>query len=184
VPFSPLHDEALPADIDAVWLGGGFPEHFAAQLAANTGMLTSVRQQAAGGLPIYAECGGFMYLCEWLVDQHGQRYPQVGLIPGGTRMTERLQQFGYAEATFLQDTLLGPVGTTVRGHRFHYSVYEPGSPPPDCAYRVTRMTTGEVHLEGFQTHNVLATYLHIHLGSQPQMAQYFVDFCRIHGATR
>lgn len=184
VPFSPLHDDALPADIDAVWLGGGFPEHFAAQLAANTGMLTAVRAQAARGLPIYAECGGFMYLCEWLVDQHGQRYPQVGLIPGGTRMTERLQQFGYAEATFLQDTPLGPIGTTVRGHRFHYSVYEPGSPPPACAYRVTRTTTGEVHLEGFRTHNVLATYLHIHLGSQPQMARYFVDFCRIHGATR
>jgi len=184
VPFSPLHDDALPADIDAVWLGGGFPEHFAAQLAANTGMLTAIRQQATRGLPIYAECGGFMYLCEWLVDQRGQRHPQVGLIPGGTRMTERLQQFGYAEATFLQDTPLGPAGTTVRGHRFHYSVYEPGSPPPDCAYRVTRTTTGEVHLEGFCTHHVLATYLHIHLGSQPQMARYFVDFCRLHGATR
>src|SRR5262249_18627317 len=81
VPFSPLHDAALPANIDAIWLGGGFPEHFAAQLAANTAMLAAVRQQAAHGLPIYAECGGFMYLCEWLVDQHGQRYPQVGLIP-------------------------------------------------------------------------------------------------------
>ena len=178
VPFSPLHDDALPANIDAVWLGGGFPELFAAQLAANTAMLTAVREQAARGLPIYAECGGFMYLCEWLVDQHGQRCLQVGLIPGGTRMTERLQQFGYAEATFLQDTPLGPAGTTVRGHRFHYSVYEPGSPPSECAYRVTRTTTGEVHLEGFRTQNVLATYLHIHLGSHPQMARYFVDFCR------
>lgn len=178
VTFSPLHDAALPADVDAVWLGGGFPEHFAAPLAANTGMLTALRAQAARGLPMYAECGGFMYLCEWLVDQHGQRYPQVGLIPGGTRMTTRLQQFGYAEATFLQDTLLGPAGTTVRGHRFHYSTYEPGSPPPDCAYRVTRATTGEVHPEGFCHHNVLATYLHVHLGSQPHMARYFVDFCR------
>jgi len=178
VTFSPLHDDALPAGVDAVWLGGGFPELFAAQLAANTGMRTSLLEHATRGLPVYAECGGFMYLCEWLVDQHGQRYPQVGLIPGGTRMTARLQQFGYAEATFLQDTLFGPTGTTVRGHRFHYSAYEPGSPPPDCAYRVTRATTGEVHLEGFHTHNVLATYLHIHLGSQPQMAQYFVDFCR------
>ena len=90
---------------------------------------------AARGLPIYAECGGLMYLCEWLEDQHGQRYPQVGLIPGGTRMTTRLQQFGYAEATFVQDTLLGPANTTVRGHRFHYSIYEPGTTPLPCAYR-------------------------------------------------
>ena len=178
VLFSPLHDSALPPDIDAVWLGGGFPEYFGAQLAANTGMRTALQAHAARGLPIYAECGGLMYLCEWLEDQHGQRYAQVGLIPGGTRMTQRLQQFGYAEATFLQDTLLGPASTTVRGHRFHYSVYESGNTPLPCAYRITRATTGETHAEGFCRDNVLATYLHVHLGSQPHMAQYLVDFCR------
>jgi cobyrinic acid a,c-diamide synthase len=177
VIFSPLHDRALPDNIDAIWIGGGFPELFAAQLAANTTMLTALRQCGEQGLPIYAECGGFMYLCAWLVDQQGRRYPQVGLIPGGTRMTDRLQQFGYAEATFLQDTLLGPAGTTVRGHRFHYSVYEPGPAPPACAYRITRTRTGEAQLEGFHSHHVLATYFHIHLGSQPQMAWDFVDFC-------
>jgi cobyrinic acid a,c-diamide synthase len=178
IPFSPLHDRAVPEGIDALWLGGGFPENFAAQLAANTAMLATMRECGARGLPIYAECGGFMYLCEWLEDHQGQRYPQVGLIPGGTRMTDRLQQFGYAEATFLQDTLLGPAGTAVRGHRFHYSVYEPGSTPLTCAYRITRATTGEAHLEGFYTHNVLATYLHIHLGSQPHMARHLVNFCQ------
>ncbi len=178
VLFSPLDDPALPPDIDAIWLGGGFPENFAAQLAANTGMITALHAHAARGLPMYAECGGLMYLCEWLEDQHGQRYPQVGLIPGGTRMTKRLQQFGYAEATFLQDTLLGPANTTVRGHRFHYSVYEPGSTPLPCAYRITRATTGETHFEGFWRDNVLATYLHVHLGSQPHMVRHFVDFCR------
>lgn len=178
LPFSPVHDAALPPDTDAVWLGGGFPEHFAAQLAANTGMRQALRTHAAQGRPIYAECGGLMYLCEWLEDQQGQRYPQVGLIPGGTRMTTRLQQFGYAEATFLQDTLLGPAGTSVRGHRFHYSVYEPGYTSLACAYNITRASTGETQAEGFCQGNVLATYLHVHLGSQPRMAQYFVDFCR------
>jgi cobyrinic acid a,c-diamide synthase len=178
VLFSPLDDATLPPNIDAVWLGGGFPEYFGAQLAANTGMRAALQAHAARGLPMYAECGGLMYLCEWLEDQHGQRYPQVGLIPGGTRMTTRLQQFGYAEATFLQDTLLGPANTTVRGHRFHYSVYEPGSTPLPCAYRITRATTGETYDEGFWHDNVLATYLHVHLGSQPHMAQHLVDFCR------
>jgi cobyrinic acid a,c-diamide synthase len=178
VPFSPLHDCALPAGIDALWLGGGFPELFAAQLAANTPMLAAIREGGENGLPIYAECGGFMYLCAWLEDSQGQRYPQVGLLPGGTRMTGRLQRFGYAEATFLQDTLLGPTGTSVRGHRFHYSVYAPGDAQPASAYRITRATTGEVHLEGLRLHNVLATYLHVHLGSHPQMAQHFVAFCQ------
>jgi len=177
VMFSPLRDSALPQDIDAIWLGGGFPELYADALAANTSMRQAIWAGGANGLPIYAECGGFMYLCEWLANQQGQRYPQVGLISGGTRMTDRLQQFGYAEATFLHDTLLGPQGTTVRGHRFHYSVYEPGGSPPACAYRITRHRTGESHLEGFRHRNVLATYFHLHLGSQPQMANYFADFC-------
>jgi cobyrinic acid a,c-diamide synthase len=92
-------------------------------------------------------------------------------------MTGRLQQFGYAEATFLQDTLLGPTGTTVRGHRFHYSVYEPDSALSASAYRITRTRTGETQPEGFYLPHVLATYFHIHLGSQPQMARHFVDFC-------
>ncbi len=178
VMFSPLRDAALPNDIDAIWLGGGFPELHAEALAANTAMRQAIRAGGASGLPIYAECGGFMYLCEWLEDQRGQRYPQVGLISGGTRMTDRLQQFGYAEATFLHDTLLGPAGMTVRGHRFHYSVYEPGQVSPDCAYEITRKRTGECQVEGFRYRNVLATYFHIHLGSQPQMAGYFADFCR------
>jgi cobyrinic acid a,c-diamide synthase len=177
VLFSPLRDTALPADIDAIWLGGGFPELYAETLTANTSMRQAIRAAGENGLPIYAECGGFMYLCDWLEDQQGERHAQVGLISGGTRMTDRLQQFGYAEATFLHDTLLGPQGTTVRGHRFHYSVYEPGGSPPACAYRITRKRTGESYLEGFRHRNVLATYFHLHLGSQPQMAGYLADFC-------
>jgi cobyrinic acid a,c-diamide synthase len=180
IPFRPLHDPTLPEASDGIWIVGGFPELFAAQLAANQPMHAALRAAANKGLPIYAECGGFMYLCEWLEDQQGRRHAQVGLIPGGTRMTDKLQQFGYAEATFLQKTFFGPAGTTVRGHRFHYSVYEPGSATPDCAYRITRTRTQETDQEGFyntHTNNVLGTYFHLHLGSQPQMAQSFVDFC-------
>ena len=114
-------------------------------------MWAALQAHATRGLPIYAECGGLMYLCEWLEDHDGQRYPQVGLIPGGTRMTTRLQQFGYAEATFVQDTLVrSRQQFAVRGHRFHYSVYEPMlAMPLPCAYRITRATTGETHYEGF-----------------------------------
>lgn len=177
VPFSPIHDHALPQGTDAIWLGGGFPELFAEPLSANTSMRAAVRACGENGTPIYAECGGFMYLCDWLQDQQGERYPQVGLIAGGSRMTASLQQFGYAQATFLQGTCFGPAGVEVRGHRFHYSVYEPGEAAPDCAYRIQRLRTGETHLEGFGAGNVLATYFHLHLGSQPQFAAHFVDFC-------
>jgi cobyrinic acid a,c-diamide synthase len=177
IPFSPLHDTTLPEGVDAIWLSGGFPEVFAAQLAANTAMHQALHACAGANIPIYAECGGFMYLCAWLEDLQGTRHPQVSLIPGGTRMTDRLQQFGYAEATFLQETFFGPAGTTVRGHRFHYSVYEAGTSLPQCAYRITRTRTGEVQHEGFSTGNVLATYFHLHLGSHPEMAHSFVDFC-------
>jgi cobyrinic acid a,c-diamide synthase len=140
-------------------------------------MHQALRAYARADVPIYAECGGLMYLCDWLEDLQGTRHPQVGLIPGGTRMTDRLQQFGYAEATFVYATFFGPAGTTVRGHRFHYSVYEAGASLPRCAYRITRTRTGETQREGFCTGNVLATYFHLHLGSHPEMARFFVDFC-------
>ena len=178
VLFSPLEDPALPPDLDAVWLGGGFPEHFGAPLAANTGMHAALQAHAARGLPIYAECGGLMYLCEWLEDQHGQRYPQVGLIPGGTRMTKKV--------------------TTIRLCRGHIFARHPARScqydrawPPFSLFglRAWQHATalclphhprhnGRDARRGILRDSVLATYLHVHLGSQPHMAQYLVDFCR------
>ncbi|MBI2192163.1 MAG: cobyrinate a,c-diamide synthase [Planctomycetes bacterium] len=177
VPFSPLRDAELPEGSHGVWIGGGFPELFAAPLSANASLQRSIRRHAESGRAIYAECGGFMYLCEWLEDANGQRHPQVGLIPGGTRMTRTLQQFGYAEATLARDTLLGPAGTVVRGHRFHYSVYVPDRGPIPWAYRVRRASTGEENWEGYSSGRVLATYLHLHLASDTGLAARVVQSC-------
>lgn len=178
VPFSPLLDAALPAETDGLWLGGGFPEEFAEALAANLTMIGAIRDHAARGKPIYAECGGFMYLCEWFEDRRGARHELVGLCPGGTRMTDRLQRFGYAEATFMRDTILGPRDSVIRGHRFHYSEYVPYGGGlggfETRPYRIRKNTGGEVSEEGFATDSILATYFHVHLAAFRDHARRFV----------
>jgi cobyrinic acid a,c-diamide synthase len=179
VPFSPLHDERIPHEVDALWLGGGFPEEFAGALSANRSMLTSIREFGDSGGTIYAECGGLMYLCEWFEEKSGERLPLVGLAPGGTRMTDRLQRFGYGEATFLADTPLGPAGTVLRGHRFHYSEYLPPMPEEKTAVYAIRKANGkDEHREGVLRGNVLATYFHLHLGNRPEAARHLVNFVR------
>lgn len=176
VPFSPLADAQLPDGTDAVWLSGGFPENFAPQLAANHSMIASLRAFAESGGTIYAECGGLMYLAEWFEDRTGLRVPLAGLVPGGTRMTDRLQRFGYAEATLLEDTPLGPKGTILRGHRFHYSTYIPPNPEAENGvYLIRKTVTGEEHQEGFLSGNILATYFHVHLAHRPETARHFVE---------
>ncbi len=120
--FSPLHDEALPPGIDGVYLGGGYPELHSGRLAEKVGLLRGLREAARGGMPIYAECGGFMLLAESL-----DRRPMAGVFPASARMLPRRKALGYREVTLTGDTPLGPAGMTVRGHEFHYS--EMGDPP-------------------------------------------------------
>lgn len=153
VPFSPLADASLP-EVDLLYFGGGFPEVFEERLKANTAFVESVR---CWRKPIYAECGGLMYLS------------MVGAIPGQVRMTERLQNFGYQEATALVDTFLLRAGETVRGHEFHYSTWD----GPAGAYRVTKR--GKERVEGYAGGNILASYIHVHFGSKPVLARRLVQ---------
>ncbi len=181
VPLSPLHDEKLPEALDALWLGGGFPEGFAERLSSNRAMRDAIRAFGEANGTIYAECGGLMYLCEWFERADGARVPLVGIVPGGTRMTDRLQRFGYAEATFRRDTPLGRAGTVLRGHRFHYSEYLPPVPEEDgAAYEIRRARAEgtKANREGVLVKNILATYFHIHLASRPEAAAHFVEFVR------
>lgn len=179
IPFSPLNDSSLPPDCQGIWLGGGFPEMFARDLWKNQHMIREIRKAHQRGIPIYAECGGYMYLCERLIDHENSEYPMVGIIPGTVRMTRRLQNFGYAIATFKRDCLMGRAGTRVRGHRFHYSIYEPPAQnPPDPIYRIQRSSTGEINEEGFADETTLATYFHIHLASLPDRGLYFLKKCQ------
>lgn len=172
VPFSPLNDPQLP-EVSGLYLGGGFPEVYAAELSANESMRRSVREKIRQGLPTYAECGGLMYLAESLRDSRGGEHPMAGVIPGKIVMTERLQNFGYSEATVLKKTLLGEPGETIRGHEFHYSRWEKGPPETQAAYSLRKPTTGDTRTEGFATRNLLASYLHIHFLARPSWAERF-----------
>lgn len=120
VYFSPLRDEAVPAGIDGLILPGGYPELYAEQLSQNGSMLKSVKEAVAGGLPILAECGGFLYLHGSLENDRNQAFPMAGVFPGKAYRTNRPGRFGYIELTALKDQLLFEKGERMRAHEFHY----------------------------------------------------------------
>lgn len=184
VPFSPLHDSSLPARLNGIYLGGGYPEEYGAELAANAGMLESIRDFAAAGGMVYAECGGLMYVSQTLETVDGQCHPMLGLLPATTRMSKRLRSLGYRVATLLHDSLWGKCGDQVRGHEFHYSelVRTPDWQP---AYQLTPgRTPSETH-EGFQNPagTILASYLHLHFASQPAAVEHLVRCLQQCGAS-
>jgi cobyrinic acid a,c-diamide synthase len=119
--FSPLADAGLPPGLDGLYLGGGYPELYAARLAANHTMLCDVRAWAASGRPLYAECGGLMYLGRSLLTHDGARHAMAGVLPVQTVMLDRLKTLGYVEVSLRVDSLWGPAGAVCRGHEFHYS---------------------------------------------------------------
>ncbi len=175
VPFSPLTDPALPPDLDGLYIGGGFPEMFAAELAANENLRREVREALENGLPAYAECGGLMYLGQSLVDLEGRKHWMVGFFPQRTAMTRRLQNFGYATVTFRKDTVLGPAGTAIRAHEFHHSSLE--GEEPDYALTVTK-SPAKSWVGGLVRNRVLAAYPHLHFYANPAVAAHFLDECR------
>ena len=176
VRFSPLHDGALP-DVDGLYFGGGYPEVHAASLAKNETMRHAITRFAASGFPIYAECGGLMYLTRAIVDRDGARHPMVGLVPADAVMCDRLQALGYVEIETQAKTLLGPAGTRFRGHQFRYSELRDLAPDAEAIYSVRRRRGGEVTREGYRSGNVVASYVHAHWASNPLIAQHFVDAC-------
>ncbi len=113
--FSPLKDKSLPSGLDGVYFGGGYPEEHADELSKNMSMLNSVRQFASTNRPIYAECGGLMYLSKGIESIDGEKFELVGLLPTWTRMLPRLKSLGYVEVTFTKDSLFGPEGRQYQG---------------------------------------------------------------------
>jgi len=162
VTFDPTSDEVLPADTDALYLGGGFPETYAAALSANELMRESVREFAASGRPVVAECGGLLYLSRELDGQ-----PMCGVLDVGARMTGRLK-LGYREVQALTDSPLAERGALVHGHEFHYSAVEP-SAGANPAWEMSGRGA-----EGFVTDGVHASYLHTHWASTPEIPRRLV----------
>jgi cobyrinic acid a,c-diamide synthase len=120
VPFSPLDDKSLPADIRGLILGGGYPELYLERLSENQAMLKSIRDAVDSGIPCLAECGGFMYLHERVKDRDGKSYDMAGVIEGESFPTDKLTRFGYITLTALEDNVLCRKGAELKGHEFHY----------------------------------------------------------------
>ncbi len=170
--FSPMRDEKIPDGVSLLYFGGGFPEIHAEALSRNTVMIESIRAFHASGGLVYAECGGFIYLTESFIDSKDRKFPLAGLVPGMIRMAGKLQNFGYHELTALRDTFLFPKGTKLRSHEFHYSIWQDGR-SDGAVYRI------EERLEGFCAPGLVASYQHLHFGSNPELTGRLVRACEI-----
>jgi cobyrinic acid a,c-diamide synthase len=161
----PLRDEALPPGTGALVVGGGFPEVYAAELAANLPLRKEVHALARSGAPVAAECAGLLWLCESL-----DGVPMCGVLPASATMTDRLT-LGYRDAVALSPSWLGPAGTRVTGHEFHRTAVSSGAgPAPAWAWR-------DREAEGFVAQGVHASYLHLHWAGYPRIARGLVAAC-------
>jgi cobyrinic acid a,c-diamide synthase len=175
VRFAPTHETELP-NVDGLYFGGGYPEALAAELSGNRAMIDAVRGFTRRGGPIYAECGGLMYLSDSIRTLDGRTWPMVGLVAGAAVMSGHLQALGYVEVETREASILGPAGMRMRGHQFRYSTLTPTPERMERVYAV-RPRWGAPFLEGYRSGNMLASYVHVHWASNPEAAEGFVDSC-------
>jgi len=173
--ISAIEADSLP-DIDALYIGGGFPETHAESLSANAQLLDAVRRFGQAGRPIYAECGGMMYLAR-SIRWEGLSVPMAGVLPLDMAVEERPQGHGYVEAEVDAANPFFPVGTRLRGHEFHYSRVL-GDPGVDTAFAMRRGTGSFPGRDGIVVNNVLASYVHLHARGCPQWASGLVGCAR------
>ncbi len=170
VRISPLVASELPRDLDALYIGGGFPETHALRLSENTGFLGSLRAQARAGLPIYAECGGLMLLSR-AIGWQGVRYPMAAVLPFDVEVSPSPQGHGYVELLVDRPNPFFPAGTRLRGHEFHYSriVLDDDAPATACSvFRGVGCFSGR---DAVVVGNVWAAYTHLHALATPEWAQ-------------
>lgn len=177
--FSPISDQKLPENIDGLYLGGGYPEVWAKELQNNYSMKEDIRKLIESGLPTYAECGGFMYLTDSLVDKTGNEYKMAGIIPGKSQMTNSLKRFGYVFINVTDENILADKGAEIRAHEFHYSETIVNDDIETCleVSKSKEPGTGRMWNCGFRVKNVLAGYPHLHFWSNIEFARGFVTKC-------
>jgi cobyrinic acid a,c-diamide synthase len=170
VEFSPLHESALPTDLDAIFLGGGFPEVFAEQLSQNSSMRAELRSAIAHGLNCYSECGGLILLAEELITLDGKVYPMAGVIPGAVQMTGSLKHFGYC--------VCSDAGTDIDavfpGHEFHHSLWAAEGEYANL-WTVRRKRSGRGRREGYSRDNLHASYVHLHFRTGGAVLRRFLN---------
>lgn len=175
IDFSPVKDSAIP-DVDGLVFGGGFPEMFLNELEGNDSMKNSIRKAAADGMPVYAECGGLMYLCDKIQGFDGHQYEMAGLVPGICEMQKTLQRVGYVTGRALRDSIIADQGDILKGHEFHFSLLRCHEDFP-WAYDLQGTRQSLPHQEGFAEKNVLASYLHLSFEGNPKAAEKFLKSC-------
>ncbi|MBI5789723.1 MAG: cobyrinate a,c-diamide synthase [Candidatus Schekmanbacteria bacterium] len=174
--FSPLKDKNLPEGCCGLYIGGGYPELFAEQLSANQTLLEDIRRAHRQSMPIYAECGGLMYLTQGITAGDGNYYPLASLLPVKTKMTDRRQALGYVRVKVQRDNLLSLAGEELRGHEFHWSTID--DLPEHTAYQLYNSRGEKRSLDGLTANNLLASYTHLHFASYPLLGQRFLQACK------
>ncbi|MBO5521040.1 MAG: cobyrinate a,c-diamide synthase [Eubacterium sp.] len=171
--FSPLTDGQLPENVQGLYLCGGYPELYAEELSWNSSMLQSIRKNIKDGMPVLAECGGFLYLQQELEDEQGKVWPLCGVLPGNGFRTKCLQRFGYHWLQAEKDSMLFRTGEKVPVHEFHYW---------DCTCNGTDLTSvkpdGRQWACGYADESMYAAFPHLHLGGALPLAERFVQRCR------
>lgn len=168
VPISAFTDTEIP-DVDLLVLGGGFPETQAEALSANRSLLFSVREACRRGLPVYAECGGLIYLAR-SVTFRGRRFELAGVLPVDVEVGERPQGHGYVEAEVAGENPFFAPGTRLRGHEFHYSRLRTAPAAADTALRLVKGAGFGAGRDGLVQGNVMASWVHLHAGGTPEWA--------------
>ncbi|MDD3813443.1 MAG: cobyrinate a,c-diamide synthase [Desulfocapsaceae bacterium] len=177
VMIDALTASALPV-LDGLYIGGGFPETSAGELAANAGFRQSIKQAAEAGLPIYAECGGLIYLGESIVLE-GQEYPLAGIFPIRFGMSKKPQAHGYSVFEVDGANPFYSQGAEIKGHEFRYStILEWQGRPEQLALKMSRGQGFMAGRDGLTMNNVLALYTHVHADGTPEWAEGFMNRCR------
>lgn len=181
VTFSPISDSKIPDNVDAIYIGGGYPELYAIELSKNQSMLEAIYNWANSGKPMYAECGGLMYLSQGIHDFDGNFFKMAGVFPFKTQMKKGKSNLGYREIQLNNDCIVGKKGEKLRGHEFHYSAIVrqcDSATGVSMTYCLKNNKEDRLIDEGFRIKNTFASYVHLHFGSNSNIAKTFINFIK------
>ncbi len=175
IPWSPLKDSQLPANVTGLYFGGGFPEVFGQQLSENHQARQAVSRAITRGMPTYAECGGLMYLCKEISDFDEKTWEMVGVLPTQAYMSGQLT-IGYRQAIAQVHSPFLAVTQTVWGHEFHRSKLN--ASPLHPVFKIKGLDSSDfLWVEGWSSQNLHASYVHLHFGGAFSVAQNFLERC-------
>lgn len=175
VTFSPVSCSSLPENICGIYIGGGYPENHAHELEENSSIQEAFCKAVDAGMPVFTECGGFMFLAKAIVI-NDKAYTMTGIFNIKIRMTQKLSAMGYYTGITSSDSILGPAGLSVSGHIFRWSKLLPDQAHPPSLFKLEK--AGRILYDGYQYKNAIGSYLHIHFKGTPEVARNFVDTCR------